>query len=92
MNDTYWQIWVQRQGDSWSVYHTDIPLSSIHFDGALSVKLIKLKNENNTGFQEYNYTRYIKLFQHAWREWHRMRKRWFRHLRMRELGIHHPLR
>jgi hypothetical protein len=92
MDDTYWQVWVRRPGECWSVYHSDIPLSSIQFDGAPFVKLVKLVNQNNGGFKEYNYTRYIVLFQRAWREFHRMRKRWFRHLRMRELGISYPLR
>ncbi len=91
MEDTYWQIWVRRQSNCWSVYHSEIPLESICFDGAISIKLVKLVNENHR-FIEKNYTRYIILFQRAWREWHRMRKRWFRHLRMRELGIHYPLR
>jgi hypothetical protein len=92
MNDTYWQIWVRRNGECWSVYNSEIPIQSIQFEGAPFVKLVKLVNENNEGFKEYNYTRYIQVFQRAWREWRRMRKRWFRYLRMRELGIPYSLR
>ncbi len=68
MNDTYWAVWVRREGECWSVYNSEIPISSIHFEGSPFVKLVKLVNENNTGFREYDYTKYIKIFQRAWRE------------------------
>lgn len=91
MNDTYWQLWVERIPSHWSVYNSGIPLISIQFQDALSIKIVKI-TKVNFEFQEQDYTRYIKVFQRAWRQWRRMRKRWFRHLRLRELGISYPLR
>jgi hypothetical protein len=90
MNDTYWQIWIQRDKKTWLVYHSDIPLKSIQFQGAIATKLIKLVNTNHT-FVEKDYIRYIKLLQRKWKRIQYIRKHALKYLRLREIGIHYPL-
>lgn len=86
MNEIYWHIKVKRIHQKWSVYNTEIPLSFMNFQGAISTSLIKIE-KINFEFIETDYTRYIKVFQRKWRGWNRIRKKAFKYLRMRELGL-----
>lgn len=86
MEDTYWQIWVQREPNTFSVYNSEIPLFSMKFETACSIKVKKIQIINFE-FQEFDYTRYFKIFQRKWREYYSIRKKAFKYLRMRELGL-----
>ena len=90
MGDIYWQIWVFRPSNQVSVYLQDIPLDSIMFQNATFVQLKKIQKIDFV-FQEVDYSRYIKVFQRQWRIYHRMRKKAFKYLRMRELGLSYSL-
>lgn len=68
------------------MYQPDIPFKKMGLEKSMGVSLIKQKMVNFE-FIEEDYTRYIKVFQRRWREWHRIRKQAFRYLRLRELGL-----
>jgi hypothetical protein len=90
MSDTYWQIRVLRQKYQ-SVYASYIPITSVLFNDADVIKIVRI-TKRNFEFIEEDFTRYIIVFQQRWREWHRMRKKFFKYLRLREIGIQYPLR
>jgi len=90
MGDTYWQFWVVYGPNFTSVYNSQIPLFSMKFENASSIRLIKIQKIDFL-FVEFDYTRYFKIFQRKWREYHRMRKKAFKYLRMRELGFQYHL-
>ena len=90
MEDIYWQIWVGRETNSISVYNSEIPLFRMNFENASFIRLKKIQKIHFV-FQEFDYTRYFKIFQWRWREYHRIRKKAFKYLRMRELGLPYSL-
>jgi hypothetical protein len=90
MEDTYWQIWVVRDTNTISVYNSEISLFSMNFENASFIKVKKIQKINFV-FQEFDYTRYFKIFQWKWRDYHRIRKKAFKYLRMRELGLPYSL-
>jgi hypothetical protein len=90
MNDTYWQIWVHRQKSQLSVYLADIPFESMQLQDLEFIRLVKIKKVEFE-FIEIDYTRYLKVFQRAWRRIQHIRKHALKYLRLRELGIRYVL-
>lgn len=89
-DDTYWQIWVHQEPNKIAVYLSDISIFAMNFEKASCIQVKKIQKREFV-FTEYDYTRYFKVFQWKWRIYHRMRKRAFKYLRMRELGLYYSL-
>lgn len=83
--ETYWQIWVFRENHQLSVYCGEVS-PSFMFDPVPQKVLIKKIIGENQESREIDYTGYISIFQNRWRAWRRMRKQFFRYLRMREIN------
>jgi hypothetical protein len=90
LEDTYWQIWVFSKPNLLAVYLSDIPIVQMNFETATRIQLKKIQKIDFL-FVEFDYTNYFKIFQRQWRIHHRMRKRAFKYLRMREVGLYFSL-